>query len=450
MHNPSVLAIFLLAISANSAYGGGLPKAASVIDSDLVGDFRTPDSFALSPDRTQIAYISKGALWVSGVAAGPSTKVVELPNTTTAFMATPEFREARRLFNRVGETTNNFTFKDRPADNLTKVFGLKWTRNGIYYVLANGTRARPWTVSYQILEVANDGKVEELTTVVRNGYDDINGFTAFEVTDDKSMVVMSDGYRPLICKAATGKPKATCFDWLVASQASGRFIGIEIDTRELVVTDSNLEIEKRTGVTLPGHKHCELIWSPDERFVICRIHNQFGLSTNTCHAYRLNLETLDKRDLEGDSLRERLAFIGNGGELIRTGVNEVVIGRYVDGRDGTHVLLVPDGNGPTKDIHTFAHRFKLADRIGLEKPYPPVTFNQDCSLFAMALPRKGDTASFRYWLISRDGETWPFVPDDPASYNSPYHVLAFAGEYIIACDDIRLFSVPISSLKSAP
>lgn len=447
MHQLHLSTLLLVLTHAGSALAAGLPGGSNVLDFDLVWDFRSPASFVLSPEETRVAYVSKGALWVATLTEGPAVKLADLPNTTTAYMATADYREARALFNRVGETDNASRFKDRPADNLTEVFGLQWTPGGLYYALADRERERPWTATYRVVHVTDGGDVEELATVVRNGYDEVNRFTSFDVTEDRDLVVLSDGYRPLICETKTGKPRVTPFDTLVASHGSGRFIGVEIDTRELVVVGPDLAVVERTGVTLPGGKHCELIWSRDEKFVICKVHQQHGLSTNTCYAFRLNLETLDRRELVGDCLREQLAFTGSGGEFLRIGVNEVVVGRHVDGRDGTHVLLVPDGSGPVEKVFSFSHQFKRADRVGLEKPYPPVVFNRDGSLFAMALPRSGGTPSFRYYLINREGRKWPFVPDDPALYNAPYHVLAFAGDFVVACDEARLFAFPVSSIR---
>ena len=114
------------------------------------------------------------------------------------------------------------------------------------------------------------------------------------------------------------------------------------------------------------------------------------------------------------------------------------------------MLVVADGDGPTTVVRTFTHRFQRADRIGIEKPYPPVTFNRSGTLFAMALPREGEESSYCYSLMNREGQQWPLTPDDFTRYISPYHVLAITGEYLLATDDIHLFSIPLSSLQNQP
>ena len=74
----------------------------------------------------------------------------------------------------------------------------------------------------------------------------------------------------MIWDVVANKPRATCFDYLLPSPTSDRYLGIEIDTRQLVVVDENFKIIKRIDVTFDADRQCDLIWSPDERFAICR------------------------------------------------------------------------------------------------------------------------------------------------------------------------------------
>src|SRR4029079_16518360 len=89
------LGMSAIAISAE------IPNSATLLDPDIVWDLE-PDAdpssgtrdtaFTISPDDKSIAYISKGAVWECSIIAGPARKLADLPNTTTAALATPENR----------------------------------------------------------------------------------------------------------------------------------------------------------------------------------------------------------------------------------------------------------------------------------------------------------------------------------------------------------------------
>src|SRR6185312_14146365 len=109
----------------------------------------------------------------------------------------------------------------------------------------------------------------------RSTYDRPGFLRKFFVTRDKQFVIVSDGYSPLIVDATTNKPRVTPFDVLVPSTTSGRFLGIEIDTRQLVLADEDFRVTQRYEATFTRQCFCDLTWSPDERYAICREFAEF-------------------------------------------------------------------------------------------------------------------------------------------------------------------------------
>ena len=228
-----------------------------------------------------------------------------------------------------------------------------------------------------------------------------------------------------------------------------------------MITDENLEIEKRLDVTFNSLVFPYAFWSPDERFAIgvARLQHIYPPKWT---GFRVDLETGKQRLLDDGHFFTRLnieehifdqfVFTGRGGEIIRAGRIRIVRGGYADGRNGSYVSLVPDGEGPRKDICQFSkppRRSRTGDRI-TKNPYPPIRLSRDGSLFAMAFPRKERKRGHRYWLFDREGNKWPMGPDDPTLCASPYHVIALAdnGKQVIAYDGVQLFSIPVATIQS--
>src|SRR5688500_18741517 len=90
----AVLALY----AAASTVRAQLPQGATLLDPDIVWDPISVDSAAISPDGKLIAYVSKGAIWTCDVTSGPPTKLVDLPNTITSFLAAPEYQFALERF----------------------------------------------------------------------------------------------------------------------------------------------------------------------------------------------------------------------------------------------------------------------------------------------------------------------------------------------------------------
>ena len=144
-----------------------------------------------------------------------------------------------------------------------------------------------------------------------------------QLTRDRRFLVLIGLRRPLIWDISTNKPRATCFLHLTPSPTSGHWIGIEKDTRQLVITDEDFDVVKRFDETLPARSWgFKLDWSPDERFIVWR--NQIGFDHyNNWDGFWMNLDTGEKRQLEGRFMDEQIAFTGGGGEFFRSGQDGV-------------------------------------------------------------------------------------------------------------------------------
>jgi hypothetical protein len=444
-----------------------LPSGAILLDPDIVWDLDPePDSssgtrdpvFALSRDDKSIAYISKGAVWVCSFTSGPARKLADLPNTTTALLATPENRNVWADMKNVQPWANRHMLVSKLPRPPVGVHSLSWTPNqdGVVFTLSEGQPSRPWTVVYQVNFISNDGVVTPISKFERNAYDQPNHFTCFQLTRDKKHIIASNGYTPMIWIAATNKPRATCFDVLAPSSTSGQFLGIEIDTRQLVMADEDFHITKRFGVTFNAQRFVDLVWSADERYAVCREFAEHPPEPwlEPWMGFRIDLTTGAKRALDGMYRSEQWMFTGRGGESVRTGKTQVVNGGYGDGGGGTYVSLVPDGDGDQRDIFRFVRNAAEQQSVDWHKRgrYPGVWLSKDGGLFAVALPRDVGKPGFRYFLFDRDGNRWPVARiDDESQAVSPYHILAIAnaGRTIVACDDSRLFSIPIGKIKNA-
>jgi hypothetical protein len=447
-----VLLFAALFSMAGKAVANELPASATLLDPDMVWDMRDQGSIAVLPDDKRITYISKGSIWVSSVTSGPPTKLANIPDTATAQMTTAEFRAARSDFNDPASKTNIGQFHRENSIDWVEFPIIEWGRSqdGVYYVTRTQKTERPWTETFDVYYVSLSGDISHITTIVCDAYDKIRNFKYFHVTRDWKYVLATVSQIPLIWQVDSNNPRVTPFDYLIPSTTSDHFLGIEIDTRQLVTTDENFEITQRFDVIIPQDRFVDLIWSPDEQYVVCRLHIQ-GQDGNpdTWEGFRFNLLTREKKDLAGAYLSERVAFTGDGGELVRTGTTPIHLYEYADGGNGTYVALVPDGSGSQRDIFRFVRPRKAIDDWQMRKDYPPVRWSSDAFLFAVAQPRGGDRPGFRYLLIDRNGQRWPFGTDDDAHYISPYHVIAIAngGKTIVGCDDTNLFSLPIASIQ---
>jgi hypothetical protein len=450
---PSALAAIIILTAVSLANSAELPKGATLLDPDIVWDLEPdPDpssgtrdpSFAISPDDRSIAYISNGAVWTCSFTAGPARKLAELPNTITAVLATPENRNAWADMKNAQPWASRHMLVSKLPRPPVGVHSLSWTPNqdGVVFTLSEGQPVRPWRVVYRVNFISNDGVVTPITKFERNAYDQPNHFTCFQLTRDKKRIIASNGYTPMIWVAATNKPGATSFDVLIPSSTSGRFLGIEIDTRQLVIADEDFHITKRFDVTFNAQRFCDLIWSRDERYALCR--ERMEHPSNEWGGFRIDLQKGEQRPMSGTDISEEWLFTGNGGELIR------VPPRYGPVTGMKYISLIPDGAEPAHEIfpwpilppRTFPSKFGR---------YPAASVSRDGRLFALAFPREGRVPGYQFFLVDREGHKSDFAPNDASMHVSPYNVIAIAngGKTIVACDESRLFSIPIEKIKNA-
>ena len=431
-----------------------LPANATLLDPDIVWDISDPDCATISPDGKLVAYISKGAIWICSVNAGPPTRIAELPDTSTAFMAMPKYEVARTNFKRLRASLGNATYNESIQPRLVVVSGLQWTpsQDGVMFGLSKNSPSDQRITIHMLMHASIKGVVTALATIERGVYESRRQLNAFHVTKNKELAIVWN-YNPLIWGLSNNRPRATGFDYLLPSTTSDRFLGVEIDTRQLVATDENLRINKRFDVTFAPERGCDLFWSSDERFAICRSYTRAEYPKNEWTGLRLDLKTGEKRLLSGDFVTDRFAFTGRGGEVVRSGIIGLEFD-HLDAMRGAYLEIVPDGDGPPQTLARFTVVPKAISDIELrERPrYPRVLHDPAFNSFAMALPRASKMGpGYEYRLLHRDGKKWTFPNGDAPSYIAPYYVIAFAndGRTLVAHNDSQLFSIPVAAILDA-
>ena len=259
-------------------------------------------------------------------------------------------------------------------------------------------------------------------------------------------------HRPLIWDVQNGKPRATPFDHLVPSSTSGRWIGIEKDTQQLVVADEDFEVIKRLEVRWSDKSFgLRLDWSPDERYILWR--NQIGFDYySNWEGFRMDLQTGKKRELSGRFMGEEFGFTGRGGEFYRCG-QDGERSKFVtaDVVTGAHLTIVPGGDGADIDVWrlkidpTNSAAAARANNIAVR----PSAYEPTIDLFAIGLPNATDKPPGYTWhLMDRNGKSWQMPGKDTGTYMSPYEVIGFAehGKLIVARDDTNLFVVSVDSV----
>ena len=173
--------------SAACAQAADLPPGATVLDPDIVWDVANPHSFAISPDGKQIAYISKGALWVCPVDAGPPSKLADLPNTITAILAEPGNQEQRE---NAAASPQNLGFRAFYGPvHLDKhyVFSLAWTpdQRGVAYAVRKRVRENSSVAAYHVMHAPLGGAVETVAIIEGEFGVPDEYTTSFHVTPDR-------------------------------------------------------------------------------------------------------------------------------------------------------------------------------------------------------------------------------------------------------------------------
>jgi hypothetical protein len=423
-----VVGVAVLVVVSASAQGA-LPPAAKIIDSETV--FHERPYPVISPDGMWVAYFSRGFVCAANVSGGDARRLFEVPNSWPPSRATVE--------------------------NKNTIFELQWTHesDGVVFGVQsydNTKRLSRFEVWLVTLNNTSKKLAHEEHDIESRGL----GYKSVLTRDRKYVVATLNWPRPLIWDLATNGPRATPFLSLTPSTTSGRWIGIEKDTRQLVLLDNNFAVTARIDEFLPSRSFgVRLDWSPDENFVIFR--NQVGFDHhNNWEGFHLDLGTGLKRKLAGIFMDELIVFTGRGGEFFRAGQDGVRSkGFSGDLINGAHLTIVPEGNDGPRDIWRLTIRPNKRRQVMLtNRPgNPPVRMSPDGELFAIGIPRPPGERSGCFWhLMTRDRKSWRFPGEDNGAYVSPYELVGFAGDgkVIVAYDAEQLFALPISEIMTEP
>jgi hypothetical protein len=432
---------------------GRPPSNGTILDADIVWDPTCVEGAAVSPDGKQFTYVSKGAIWVCDVLTGPPKKLADVSNSISGYLTLPEHQDWRKKFEGAIPQAIYTPFPNLGRDAI-EVYSLRWTpsQDGVVYVLKKRLQDNSTLASFRVMHAALSGEVKEIANIERELITTPDTFTTFRVSGDQKWVVVSNFGHPLIWNATTNEARVTPFDFLMPSSSSDHWLGVEIDSRQLVVTDGDFRIIKRIDITLDEQRRCDLFWSSDERFAICRsFRSNMEQISDNCREFRVTLDTGARRDLNNGVQRDQFIFTGNGGEVVRLGITGIQPLGYGDGTYGAYIELIPDGEGPSRDICGFGNP-SSSDDDWHSHSYQPAVSNSDCTLFAMALPRKqGQRPGFDFHLIDRDGTAWSLGEGESGQFVSPYIPMAFADndQTIVARSGSQLFSIPVAAIKAS-
>jgi hypothetical protein len=444
-----VLAILIVSWLASASLAD-LPAGATSLDADLVWDTRNLPSWVLSPDKTKIAYISKGALWLCDVTSGPPRKIADLPNTATMFMASPENLPARQNFNRLREYLRYDDYQKLIGGVEESVLSLAWApdQSGVIYGVGRRHQDSRETSLQRVLFASVTGKSRILATIRRSPGARPYTFSGFHVARDQRSILALTGNRPMIWDVASGRPRVTPFDYLLPSGKSDRYLGVEMDSRQLVIVNGDFTVARQFGEVLREGRECDLVWSADEQFALCRVRDEY--SSTKWNGFRINLLTGGKRALQGEFFADRFWFTGRGGELARAGILGIRY-EHADNMQGGVLEIIPDGDAPPRTLAKF--RFDSNDptlpRMPDRPEYPLPVADALWERIVVALPREGRMkAGFLQYLIDRDGHKWPFPAGSDDAYIAPFQILAFvdSDRRLLARTDTQLFSFPLESI----
>jgi hypothetical protein len=443
------VALFLAGLcNSAGAQAIALPPGATVLDPDIIWDIANPHSFAISGDGKLLAYISKGSLWSCRVDAGPPSKLADLPNTITAILAEPGNEKQREQSASSSHLPGYLPFSGPVHLDKHYVFSVAWTpsQDGVVYTVRKRVRENSMVAAYHVMHASLTGAVHEIAVIEGDFGVPDEYLTSFHVTPDRRYVVASV-YAPLIWDALASRPRVTPYDRLLPSSTSGRFLGVEIDTRQLVIADEDFRIVQRFDVYFDQRRTCELVWSPDERYAACLSHLEHP--SDKTEGVRLDLQKGKKTQLRTGVIRDRFYFTGNGGELVWLGITGIPPNAFGDGSFRAYISILADDADREQELIRFGGPPRRPKNFRDGRAYPPILGSANGSRFAIALPRPANQpAGFHYHLVDRDGTASPFVPVSDESYITPYYPIAFAdgGRRLIARLGSTLFSLPVSDV----
>lgn len=146
-----------------------IPTGATVLDPDTVWDPCLVEGVVVSPNGKQIAYVSRGALWLCGVHAGPPTKLADLPDTVSDFLSRPEYEVERETFVNFRSHAGLHPLGPRGPE-LTILLSLRWTpsQDGVTYTLWRRLKQNSMLSSYRVMHASTEGVVTQLADIHRD------------------------------------------------------------------------------------------------------------------------------------------------------------------------------------------------------------------------------------------------------------------------------------------
>jgi hypothetical protein len=417
-----------------------MPASAKMLDDNMLIWIRPAP--LISPDGKWVAYVSRGFVCVCNLEEAKPRRLYEVPGSLTHLMAQPEHTPPDGDFNKVSSQLHQLA--------TAKIECLRWTHDSkaVAVSVVSHVEAEKKSIT-RVVYIPLDGEPTNLAEVERS-YENGDYFSPyFHLSRDHRYVVFDRHRRHLIWDARTNKPQATGFLKLEPSSTSDRWIGIEKDTRQLVITNGEFEIVRRVEEYMPARAmKLDLIWSPDERYVIWK--NQVGFDHySNWEGCRLDLETNKRRILTGSYMAEIVEFTGRKGEFIRCGTEGVQLGWTGLANRHSYLMVVPHGDGyPNRLYSKSADPNNIESRRYLLSSSAPLRWSPDFQHFLLATGRPEGPYGCLWHLVDRKRDRWRLSNGDNDQYESPFFVAGFAagGETIVGYDKNRLFVFPTSSV----
>jgi hypothetical protein len=425
-----------------------LPASAKLLDGNIVMYMRPIP--LVSPNGRYVAYVSRGFVCVADVESAKSRRLLEVPATWSHVFAGIDETQNGGRPDSVMRAMGYDKYKELQSKATSEIGNFQWTADSgaiVFSVHSHDAAAR--TTQVHVWRVTLDGESEEIASrehslTTRQG-------PGGRITRDERFLVANYGReRALVWDLKKNAPRATPFLYLAPSSKSERWLGVEKDTRQLVVVDGNFNVIARHEEILPENEHgFDMIWSPDERFVFWRQQIGFDYYSNWVGC-RYDLTTRERQIFTGDYMDEQIQFTGNRGEFLRVGASGVQQGFSGLALAEQYVGVVPDGG-----VYMQRFWYQRADPPGSSSKVrmgrmSNVIWSPDLQHFPIGLPRQEGRHGEVMHLADRQRHMWRLPGDDSGQYISPYNVAGFAldGKLIIAFDDTRLFALPVIAVQT--
>lgn len=454
--------IIAVIVAANVAARDGLPVGAVVLDDNLgMSSWPYP---RISPDGQWVAYVSNGFVSVANILDPEPKRVMEVPNSRTwpYFKVSGSHDPSTGRFDQVIHGLDRDEYRAVLSQMTHTIYGLNWTFDSAGFVFGVQSYSKPRKTGIRETKSNNDTYLADTAGNYKKLAYDVSAVSirsplAGILSRDQQYLVSHgfelayDTHRPLIWDTRINRPKAAPFIYLIPSSTSDRWLGIEKDTRQLVVVDSKFQVIQRFEEFLPEKTYgFAMKWSPDERFVIWR--NQIGFDHfSNWEGFRLDLQTGEKRLMDGRIMDEKFGFTGRGGEFYRCG-NRAKKTRGYDKLVGSHLILVPDGDGEAVELWKMESDNEPLMGSLVTWGIMPIQLSSDGELFILSLRKWINQKDHSYFeLIDRERNRWRLRGENGDHLLAPYLIVGFANEnrLFVAYDDKRMFTFPVAIVKTA-